>query len=134
MLIFIGLQAQAKIWRVNNNPSLSADVLQAPILFDNTNNATNPEAAAGDTVYFEPSATTYNGITVNKANILILGYGYFLNENTGLQANANNSKITTIFFDPPSAGSSISGMEIKSTCYFHKIGRASCRERVCYPV
>jgi hypothetical protein len=109
--------ASAKIWRVNNNPSLDGDVLQASTLFDGTNNATNPEAAAGDSVYFEPSASTYNGVTVNKANIVIIGYGYFLSQNPGSQAMANNPKIGGITFDVSSTGSSVSGMEVTSNLF-----------------
>ncbi len=111
-IITFNFYAQAKIWRVNNNPSLDGDVLQASTLFDGTNNATNPEAAAGDSVYFEPSATTYNSVTVNKANIVIIGYGYFLSQNTGSQAMVNNSKIGSITFEVGSTGSSVSGMEV----------------------
>jgi hypothetical protein len=110
--------AQAKIWRVNNNPSLDGDVLQATTLFDGTNNATNPEAAAGDSVYFEPSATTYNGFDVNKANIVVMGYGYFLGNNPGQQAMANNVRVNDIFFQVGSAGSSVSGLEIVSSGVF----------------
>jgi hypothetical protein len=108
---------QAKIWRVNNNPSLDADVLQASTLFDNTNNATNPEAAAGDSIYFEPSASNYNGVDVNKANITILGYGYLLSANPGMQVNTNNAIIAHIYFSNGSAGSSVSGMEMANNMY-----------------
>jgi hypothetical protein len=117
IIIAFAFTASAKIWRVNNNPSLDGDVLQASTLFDNTNNATNPEAAAGDSIYFEPSATTYNGLTVNKANIVIIGYGYFLSQNPGSQAMANNPKIGSITFDPSSTGSSVSGMEVISNVF-----------------
>ncbi len=116
--VLFTLQSQAKIWRVNNNPSLDGDVLTPSTLFDNTNNASNPEAAAGDTVYIEPSATTYAGFDVNKANIVIIGYGYFLSTNTGQQANANNARVNDIFFQVGSAGSSVSGMEIISSGVF----------------
>jgi hypothetical protein len=111
------ITAQAKVWRVNNNPSLSKDVLEATTLFDNVNNATNPEAAAGDSVYFEPSSSVYAGFTVTKANITIIGYGYFLNENTGLQANTNNSKVSSIEFGALSTGSSVWGVEVTSVLY-----------------
>lgn len=116
--VMFTMQSQAKIWRVNNNPSLSADVLQPSTLFDNTNNATNPEAAAGDTVYIEPSATTYNGFDVNKANIVVIGYGYFLSSNPNQQVNSNNAKVNDIFFQVGSAGSSVSGLEIVSSGIF----------------
>jgi hypothetical protein len=117
-LAFITASSQAKIWRVNNNPSLDGDVQQPSTLFDNINNATNPEAANGDSVYLEPSATAYNGFTVNKANMVILGYGYFLNENTGFQANTNNSKISSsIEFASTSAGSSVTGVQVDGYIY-----------------
>ena len=115
--LFSGLQTSAKIWRVNNNPSLNADVLQPNTLFDNTNNATNPEAAAGDSIYLEPSGTVYNGFSVTKANIVILGYGYFLNENTGKQVNANNAQVSSIDFTSTSGGSSVSGVQLTSAIY-----------------
>ncbi len=111
--LFSSLQSSAKIWRVNNNPSLDGDVLQASTLFDNTNNATNPEAASGDSVYLEPSGTAYNGFSVNKTNIVVLGYGYFLNENTGFQANPNSARVSSIDFLNTSAGSSISGVTVE---------------------
>jgi hypothetical protein len=117
--LLCSLQTSAKIWRVNNNPSLSADVLQGSTLFDGTNNATNPEAAAGDSIYFEPSGTVYNGFDINKANIVIIGYGYLLSQNAGLQVNANNAQISTLGFQVGSAGSSISGLEIPSYVYIY---------------
>ena len=113
--LFSGLQTSAKIWRVNSNPSLNADVLQPNTLFDGTSNATNPEAAAGDSIYLEPSGTAYSGFTVNKANIVILGYGYFLNENTGKQVNANNAQVSSIDFSSTSGGSSVSGVLVNNT-------------------
>jgi hypothetical protein len=113
--LLFSLQASAKIWRVNNNPSLDGDVLQPSTLFDNTNNATNPEAASGDSVYLEPSSTVYNGFSVNKTNIVILGYGYLLNENTGFQANPNFARVSSIDFLATSTGSSVSGVFIEGT-------------------
>jgi hypothetical protein len=125
IVLLSSLQTSAKIWRVNNNPSLDGDVLQPSTLFDNTNNATNPEAASGDSVYLEPSATAYNGFNVNK-QVVILGYGYFLNENTGLQANANNSKVnSSIDFLAASAGSSISGVHVDGYIYCTNVSNIS---------
>jgi hypothetical protein len=115
VILFASLQTSAKIWRVNNNPSLDGDVLQANILFDNTNNSTNPEAAAGDSIYLEPSGTAYGGFDINKANIVVLGYGYFLSNNPGAQANA---KVNDIGFQVGSAGSSVSGVELVSSGFF----------------
>jgi hypothetical protein len=111
--------ANAKIWRVNNNPSLNANVLQPSTLFDGTNNATNPEAAAGDSVYLEPSATTYTGFDINKANIVVLGYGYFLSNNPGSQANTNNARVQSISFLVTSSGSNVSGVEVVDGIYIY---------------
>jgi hypothetical protein len=119
IFLFSSLQTQAKIWRVNNSPSLSADLLQASTLFDGTNNVTNPEAAAGDSVYFEPSTLTYNGFDINKANIVLLGYGYFLSTNPGMQANSNNARVQDIGFQVGSTGSSVSGLEIAGGIFFY---------------
>jgi hypothetical protein len=117
VILFSSLQSSAKIWRVNNNPSLDGDVQQASTLFDNTNNATNPEAASGDSVYLEPSSSTYSAFSVNKTNIVILGYGYFLNENTGLQANINSTRVSQIQFLATSTGSSVSGVTVEGFIY-----------------
>ncbi len=117
LLLCTTLACNAKIWRVNNNPSLSKDVLEASTLFDGTNNISNPEAASGDSIYFEPSTNVYGGFTVTKTNIVIMGTGYFLAENTGLQASSNNSKISSIEFGPLSTGSSVTGVEITSVVY-----------------
>jgi hypothetical protein len=113
--LLFSLQASAKIWRVNNNPSLNANVQQPSTLFNNSNTATDPEAASGDSVYLEPSGTAYNGFSVNKTNIVILGYGYLLNENTGFQANLNFAKVGSVDFLATSTGSSISGVFIEGT-------------------
>ena len=110
-------QTQAKIWRINNNPSLSADLLQATNLFNNFTGVGDPEAAAGDTIYFEPSTSTYSGISINKLNIVVIGYGYFLSDNPGLQVNANNSRVSSIEFLSTSTGSSMSGIEATSSVY-----------------
>ncbi len=117
--ISFAVQAQAKIWRVNNNPSLNADALQGSTLFDGTNNITNPEAASNDSVYFEPSTTAYNGFDVNKTNIVIIGYGYMLSSNTGMQAMPNNARIGSISFLVNSSGSSVSGLELQDGVYIY---------------
>jgi hypothetical protein len=132
--ILIATSIQAKIWRVNNNPSLDADVEQGSTLFDGVNNATNPEAASGDTLYFEPSSTNYNALSVNKTNIVILGYGYFLANNPGSQAMANNAEIQNISFLATSTGSSVSGMEFADGVYIYSgnITISRCNTNVVY--
>jgi hypothetical protein len=118
-ILAIATTAQAKIWRVNNNPGLDGDVLQGGTLFDNTNNATNPEASAGDTIYIEPSPTTYTNFAINKANIRVFGYGYFLDNNPGMQAMANNAEVNYIELLTGSEGSEVSGLEFTFGFYIY---------------
>jgi hypothetical protein len=106
---------QAKIWRVNNNSTIDADVLQISTLFDGTNNATNPEAANGDTIHVEPSATTYNRPDINK-QVVIIGNGYLLSgtgSNTGLQENTLTSPMQSPNFSVGSAGTKIIGIDFR---------------------
>lgn len=107
--LIVTLAANAKIWRVNNDATKDPDVAQASVLFDGVNNAGNPEAANGDTLHIEPSATSYNSFTVNK-QVVIIGNGYFLTNNNGLQVNSNPSIVSSIVFVVGSENSVISGM------------------------
>ena len=51
--ILTALPTQAKIWRVNNNPGITAD-------FTTFNGAaTSASVLAGDTLYMEPGNTVY---------------------------------------------------------------------------
>lgn len=115
-ITLIAVSSQAKIWRVNNNPSLDGDVLQVSTLFDNVNNVTNPEAANGDSIYVEPSSLAYSNFVVNK-QVSIFGYGYFLAQNPGMQANSLNSFTNQIEFVASAAGSSISGFQATGTIF-----------------
>jgi hypothetical protein len=109
VFLVVTLAANAKIWRVNNDATKDPDVAQASILFDGTNNGGNPEAANGDTIHIEPSATVYNGFTVNK-QVVIIGNGYLLTNNPGLQVNSNNSEANGIVFAVGSENSIMSGI------------------------
>lgn len=69
-------------------------------------------AVNGDIILVEGSPTNYSGtITVTK-QVTIQGPGYFLDQNTGLQANLNDAAAAaTILFNAGSAGSVIRGMK-----------------------
>lgn len=68
------------------------------------------DAANGDIILVEGSPTNYAGVTVTK-QVTIQGPGYFLDQNTGLQANLNDAEVaSTISFNAGSAGSIIRGM------------------------
>jgi hypothetical protein len=114
ILIALSITANAKIWRVNNDPTKDPDVVQASTLFDGVNTGANPEAANGDTIHLEPSATVYNGITVNK-QVVIIGNGYLLANNAGLQANSNNSEVNGVVFVAGAENSIMSGITSTGT-------------------
>jgi hypothetical protein len=108
---------QAKIWRVNNNAGILADVTSPATLFDGVNTMANPEAANGDILHIEPSATTYPFFTVNK-QVTIIGNGFFLSgagSNPGLQENTLTSKLTTLRFNTGSAGSKVIGIDFTAS-------------------
>jgi len=54
-----------------------------------TAQATHDAAAAGDIIYSEPSVQTYDNLTCTK-RLTIIGNGYLLNDNPGLQLDARS--------------------------------------------
>ncbi len=104
--LFILTNTQAKIWRINNNASVSADF---------TSLVTAVASALvinGDTIHLEPSATSYTGPTLNK-QLVIIGNGYFLSGatgNAGLQANTAESLLGDLTFANGSAGTKLIGL------------------------
>lgn len=113
LLISITNSSFAKVWRVNNNPGYSEHATDNPQntwVFDNLQNAVdNQYVLDGDTLYVEASATTYGIVNLNK-RLTIIGSGYFLSENTGLQTSSNTSTIASLTFSAGSSGSSLYGM------------------------
>ncbi|MFT3750293.1 MAG: hypothetical protein QM768_18395 [Agriterribacter sp.] len=98
------LNADAKIWRVNNNAGVVAD-------FNNIAAAVTA-AAAGDTIYIEGSATAYGGSGLAK-KLTFIGTGYFLsgaNSNTDLQANPNPASVGYFGLDSAASGSVFIGL------------------------
>lgn len=111
LILFIaaGIQSQAKVWRINNTPGVTAD-------FTNCQSALSSASVAdGDTLHIEGSSTNYAGFTLNK-RLVIIGTGYFIsgaNSNSGLQANIYSSNFGTagILFDSTSSGSTLIGLD-----------------------
>lgn len=100
----ISLDADAKIWRVNNIAGVNADF--------STIAAAVAAAAAGDSIYVEGSPTNYAGTTLNK-KLVIIGPGYFLsgaNSNAGLQANPEQVNFGNLFIDSSASGSVLLGL------------------------
>lgn len=97
--------ASAKIWIADANPGdTGADF--------KTIQAAHDGASAGDTIYCIGSAQSLGDATFTK-KLTIIGPGYFLTENTNLQANPSSAKLGVLTFDKGSEGSMISGCEIQ---------------------
>ncbi len=104
----LSTNANAKIWRINNNAGVVADF-------------TGPDAAVAsvtvmdnDTLYFESSANVYNGFTLDKKLVLI-GLGYFINgspSNANLQANLHEAVLSSLTIDTLGSGSQIIGLKV----------------------
>ena len=86
VIVAMSVNLNAAIWRVNNIAGVNADFT--------TIQAAHNAANAGDTIYLEPSAGNYGNLTATK-RLVIIGPGYFLAENEGLQANHTSSTIGT---------------------------------------
>jgi hypothetical protein len=97
--------ANARIWRVNNDPTKGADFT--------TLQACNNSAAVldGDAVHLEPSLTPYSATILNK-RLLIMGNGYFLTgtgSNLGLQDNTQTSTLLGLTYNRGVSGATDSG-------------------------
>jgi hypothetical protein len=109
LLIVVGLQTQAKVWRINSNPGVTADFTTCALA------VANASVVNGDTLHIEGSATAYTGFILNK-RLVIIGTGYFIsgaNSNPGLQANSNTSNFAgaVILFDSTGSGSTLIGLD-----------------------
>jgi hypothetical protein len=96
----------AKIWRVNNNSGVTADFT--------TLQAAHDGASGGDTIYMESSPTSYGGLNCTK-KLAIIGTGYFLDQNTDLQAFTLSAKVGQINFYAGSEGSSVEGLDFQAS-------------------
>lgn len=104
-----GLQSQAKVWRINNTPGVTADFTTGALAL------ASASVVDDDTLHFEGSAINYAGFTLSK-RLVIIGTGYFLsgaNSNSGLQANTYSSNFGSgvILFDSTGSGSTLIGLE-----------------------
>ena len=97
--VVMTMAAQAKIWRVNNNPGVVADATTAQ--------AAHNLAAAGDTIHLEPSPTNYGSVTCTKP-LVWLSIGGNLPANPGLQASTVQATIGSFTLNNGSSGSVVS--------------------------
>jgi hypothetical protein len=71
---------------------------------------------AGDTLHIEPSQVSYGSLTSTK-KLVILGPGYFLNQNANQQANPVTASIVSFSLNAGSSGTIISGLIISNHSY-----------------
>jgi hypothetical protein len=110
IIVLVAINIQAKVWRVNNTPGVTADFINTDLA------VASASVVNGDTIHVEASATAYSGFTLKK-KLVFIGTGYFLsgaNANTGLQANVNAAIITNIYIDTLCSGSQFMGLTINA--------------------
>lgn len=103
--------AQTHKWRVNNNPTYNQ--AETGVTVFNDLQLAVSTAAAGDTLYVESSLNDYGIVTINK-EIHLIGTGYFLDQNEGLQNHLESAKIRRVNFEAGASGSTLQGLEITS--------------------
>jgi hypothetical protein len=91
--------ANAKIWRVNNNPGIQADFT--------TPQAAHNAAAAGDTLHIEPSPINYGNLVLSKP-LTIISIGNYLSGNPGLEAAAVTGTMQNLTVSAGASGSVLS--------------------------
>ena len=107
------LLTQAKIWRVNNVPGITADFTTAQLAHDNAS------VLAGDSIYLESSPTSYGDLTTTK-RLVWISLGNFFNTNPGLQNHINSGFISNLTINGGSDGS-IFQININSGCYMNSV-------------
>lgn len=132
LLVCCAFAAEAKIWRVNNNAGVNADFT--------TMYAAVAAATAGDSIYLEPSATSYatNSFTLSK-RLVFVGPGYFLDPtnasepaNTGLQYATKSALLDFFWLGAGADGSKFLGVTISGSIYVQAVNNVIF-ERVYFP-
>lgn len=112
VLILFPFSSSATKWRVNNNPTYTNGCSHC---FSELQDAVdNTSVSQGDTIYVEASTAVYAPTTINK-KLVIIGTGYFLNENvlpSPLQHNALAATVSSITFVAGSDYSVLKGIAI----------------------
>jgi hypothetical protein len=106
-LLFTGITATAQnILRVNNTPGVNAPYT--------TLAAAITAAGVNDIIMLEGSSVSYGSVTIAK-KVTIVGPGYLLNENLGLQATSLPATIRTMTLNAGAEGTSVSGVTFDVT-------------------
>lgn len=97
-VLIITITANAKIWRVNNNSSITADFTTAQAAHD--------AATAGDTIHLEPSGTNYGDLTMSK-RLIVISTGNFITQNPGYQVQSNGARVNFLTINSTNANGSV---------------------------
>lgn len=102
VLFFLSTFLFAKVITVDNRPGAQYQSLSKAI------SATQE----GDTVLVNGSELVYDNINITKSRVTVIGPGYFLDENSGYQANLNPAKVGQVTFSTNAVGSVVQGLYI----------------------
>ena len=116
--------AEAKIWRVNNfsnynGTTLFGDNLGGTSTFpvfaqlSDANSSNLVSVNSTDTIHLEGTNIPYNGVTLHKP-MIIIGTGYFLNENPKVSNTVLESQVGYVNFYSGSDGSQLIGIHLGS--------------------
>ncbi|MEI8202445.1 MAG: hypothetical protein WCH34_05505 [Bacteroidota bacterium] len=110
MIALMAMNANAKVWRLNNSGG-HADFTTWTAAYNG--------ASANDTIYVESSPTSYGDANLSKPLVLI-GTGYFLQENLPTQyKNIWNASFNRIDFRTGSEGSKMFGLNCNDGVYIY---------------
>jgi hypothetical protein len=107
IILFLAIASASAqtVLRVNNTPGVNAPYT--------TLAAAITAAGVNDIILVEGSATSYGTHTITK-KVTIVGPGYFLSENTGLQVTLNEAILDNLNLNAGSDGSKISGLRLNA--------------------
>jgi hypothetical protein len=110
LLLLCASAAQAQTIRRVNNSGLNVTGVNVYT----TLQAAHDAASSGDIIYLEPTNISYGSLTCVRP-LTIIGNGYFLQQNTGLQVDTREAIVENVYFNAGSAGSRITGCTIQSS-------------------
>lgn len=109
LLALCSVQTYAKTWTVDQRPGANFQTIAAAVA--------SSSVLAGDTILVSGSSIAYAGFSFNK-KLTIIGPGYFLGENTNLQADTNSAKISTqVTIQGGAQGSVLMGLHFQTSLY-----------------
>lgn len=105
VMIPVVSNAQQHVWRVNNTPGnpYDADYVDLPTAIS--------LVPTGDTLHIEASTYSYGSINLTR-HLVLIGPGYFLDVNMGLQASAIDARIDNLTFAAGSDTSTVMGLYV----------------------